>query len=479
MRATDGLARRRMAAGLPGWLLLAVTATVTAPVLAVTGMASAQPQASAQPLAGAPPPGVPALPRVDGPLSLEQAVDLAVARNLRVKASAADAKTMASMQREALAPFWPQLSANGYFASQRMAPSVYTSAGNTMARNYQVFNADQTRDVNLTAMYSLFAGGRDYYNYKAAGHRAEAGRQMLRGAEVEAAMQARLDYLAVLRETENLRVTDDLLRQVDERLRLTREQFDAGRVPRYYVLRDEAERANAAQMQAMTRSRLEQALVALKTTLGVDLASDVGVADRLAYAPLTVSIEDGIREATERQPEIRAAVKQREAAESEVRAAYGTYFPQVSVSYMYDWAWMKNKNEPRAGDDGHSVGVVVTLPLFDGFNRENAVKTAQSRLERAVQGEGLVRQQIARDVSQAAFMLAAAEKAVEASESGLRQAEEEYRVVNERFQAGRGIQLELLDAQVTLTRARFNAVNALSDFQGAAAMWLRATGRVR
>lgn len=432
------------------------------------------PCAGAQAPAGAPP-----LPRVDGPLTLDQAVDLAVARNLRVKASAADAQTMASMQREALASFWPQLSANGYFASQRMAPNVYTSAGNTMARNYQVFNSDQTRDVNLTAMYSLFAGGRDYYAYKAAGHRAEAGRQMLRGAEVEAAMQARLDYLAVLRESENLRVTDELLRQVDERLRLTREQFDAGRVPRYYVLRDEAERANVVQMQAMTRSRLEQAVVALKTTLGVDLASDVRVTDRLAYAPVVVSIEDGIREASERQPEIRAAVKQREAAEAEMRAAYGTYFPQVSVSYMYDWAWMKNKTEPRMGEDGHSVGVVVTLPLFDGFNRENAVKTAQSRVERAVQGEGLIRQQIARDVNQAALMLAAAEKAVEASESGLRQADEEYRVVSERFQAGRGIQLELLDAQVTLTRARFNVVNALSDFQAAAAMWLRATGRVR
>ena len=31
--------------------------------------------------------------------------------------------------REALAPFWPQLSANGYFNDQRMAPNVYTSAG--------------------------------------------------------------------------------------------------------------------------------------------------------------------------------------------------------------------------------------------------------------------------------------------------------------------------------------------------------------
>jgi outer membrane protein len=428
------------------------------------------------------------LPRVDGPLTLDRAVELALDKNLRVKAAGADARAMESMRKEALAPFWPQLSANGYYADQRMAPNVYTSAGNTMARNYQVFNSDQARDGNLTAMYSLFSGGRDYYGYKAAARRAEGAREMLKSAEVETAMQARLDYIAALREAENVRVTSELLGDVEERLRVTRAGFDAGRVPRYYVLRDEAERANVVQMQAMARSRAEQALVALKTTLGVDLASSVDLADRLELTPVTLSVDEGIREASARQPEIQAAVKQREAAEAEVRAAYGNYFPQVSLSSMYDWAWTKNRawesqadNMRMRGDnsEGYSVGVVVTLPLFDGLLRENALNTAKAKLERAGQAEGLVRQQIAKDVNQAALMLTAAEKGVEASRKGLEQAEEESRVVKERFESGRGIQLEILDAQVVLTRARFNAVNALADYHSALAMWLRATGRVR
>jgi outer membrane protein TolC len=419
------------------------------------------------------------LPRVDGALTMSQAVDLALDKSLRVKAASADASTMESMRREALAPFWPQVSANGYFVNQRLAPNVYTSAGNTMARNYQVFGADQNRDGNFTAMYSLFSGGRDYYTYRAAAHRADAGREMLRGTEVDVAMQARLDYIAAVRETENVQVLAALLSDIDERLRVTREQFDAGRVPRYYVLRDEAERANVVQMQAMTQSRAELALVALKTTLGIDLVSAITLSERLDYVPTILSIEEGIREASERQPELKAAIKQREATEAEVRAAYGNYFPQVSLSYMYDWLWSKNRNEPKSGDDGYSVGVVVTLPLFDGFLRENALKTAKSKLERAAQTEGLVRQQIAKDVSQAALMLTAADKGVAASGTGLVQAEEDFRVVRERFEAGRGIQVEVLDAQVALTRARFNIVNALAEYHNALAMWLRATGRTR
>jgi outer membrane protein len=419
------------------------------------------------------------LPRVDGALTMSQAVDLALDKSLRVKASSADASAMESMRREALAPFWPQLSANGYFVNQRMAPNVYTSAGNTMARNYQVFGADQNRDGNFTAMYSLFSGGRDYYTYRAAAHRADAGREMLRSTEVDVAMQARLDYIAAVRETENLQVLADLLGGIDERLRVTREQFEAGRVPRYYVLRDEAERANVVQMQAMTQSRTELSLVALKTTLGIDLASAITLSERLDYVPMLLSIEEGIRQASESQPELRAAIKQREAAEAEVRAAYGNYFPQVSLGYMYDWLWSKNRNEPKSNDDGYSVGIVVTLPLFDGFLRESTLKTSKSKLERAVQAEGLARQQIAKDVNQAALMLTAADKGVAASRTGLVLAEEDFRVVRERFDAGRGIQVEVLDAQVALTRARFNIVNALAEYHNALAMWLRATGRTR
>jgi outer membrane protein TolC len=269
---------------------------------------------------------------------------------------------------------------------------------------------------------------------------------------------------------------------------VTRETFEAGRVPRFYVLRDEAELANTEQMRAMAQSRADQALVALKTTLGLDLSSALTLADRLDLVPVTISLDEATREAQERQPEVRAAVKQREAAEAEVRAAYGNYFPQISLSYMYDWGWTRNRAwESQAeglrmrgdGAEGYSAGIVVTLPVFDGFMRENALRTAKSRVERAVQAEALVRQQIAKEVTQAALMLTAAEKAVEASRKGVEQAEEEARVIRERFESGRGIQLEVLDAQVAVTRARFNAVAAMSDYHSALAMWLRAGGRVR
>lgn len=419
------------------------------------------------------------LPRIEGPLTMEQAIAHALEKNLRLKAAGADARVMESMRKEALAPFWPQLSANGYLAEQRMGPNVYTSAGNTMARNYQIFSADQNKDANFTAMYSLFAGGRDYYGYKAATARADSAKYMREGTGLDVAMQTRLDYIAALREAENARVSGDLLRATEERLRVSREMFDAGRVPRYYVLRDEAERANTLQMEAMARSRADQAVIALKTTMGVDLGSPITLADRLEYRVMQVSVDEGVRQAMETHPEIQAAAKERQAAESEVRAAYGNYFPQLSAAFMQDWLWSRNRNETGMTEQGYSVGLVLTLPIFDGFMRENQVNTAKAKRDKAEDSEALARQRITKDVNNAALMLTAAEKTVEASNVGLDQAQEELRIVQERFQSGRGIQVEVLDAQASVTRAQFNQVAALADYNTALAMWLQATGKVR
>ena len=348
-----------------------------------------------------------------------------------------------------------------------------------MARNYQVPGVSRFKDLNVTAMWPIISGGRTYYGHKAAGARADAAKQMLRGTEVEVAMQARLDYIAALREQENARVTGELLKQTEERLRVSREEFAAGRVARVNVLRDEAELSNVVQMDAMARNQAELALISFKTTLGVDLASSTVLSEPLQFVATSVSVAEGVQLALASHPEVLAAARQSEAFDSDVRVSVGRYLPDVFATGMYDWASMHNEGEPTEHPEGYSVGLVITLPLFDGFMRESAIGTARAKWDQAREREMLARQQVVKEVNQAALMILAAEKNVEASRKGLEQAEEQSRIMQERYASGRGIQVEVLDAQTNLARARFNVVAALADHQTARAMWLKATGQVR
>jgi outer membrane protein TolC len=418
------------------------------------------------------------LPRIEGSVTMDQAVTLALEHSRKIKAATADQTAMRSMQKEAASGFFPQASANGYLINQNMQGNIYTSAGDTMARNYMLAGTNRFQDLNVSVMWPLFSGGRTYYGYKAARSRADAAALMREGTELDVAMQARLDYIGVMREQENARVTGDLVRLTEERLRVSREELEAGRVARFNVLRDEAELANAVQLDTAARNQSALALVALKTTLGLDLSSPITATEPLQYTPEPVSVEEGVRTALEAHPEVRAAEKRADAAKSEVRSAYGRYLPEVSATWMYDWQRMRNRGEMTETPEGYSAGLVLTIPLFDGFMRESAIGTARAREDQAKEQAVLVRQQIAKAVNQAALTLQAAEKNVEASRKGLAQSEEQFRIVQERYASGRGIQVEVLDAQAALARARFNVVAALADHETARAMWLQATGRV-
>ncbi len=73
----------------------------------------------------------------------------------------------------------------------------------------------------------------------------------------------------------------------------------------------------------------------------------------------------------------------------------------------------------------------MSFPSFDGFRREDAVATKTAKRDKAGGQDVMARHQVAKDVSQAALMLAAAEKNVEASRKGLEQTEEQFRIIQE------------------------------------------------
>ena len=151
------------------------------------------------------------LPRVEGPLTMEEAVDLARQKNLRVKVADADARTMDSMRKEALAPFWPQLSANGY--STTSASSDAAPPGATMGAISGVTRP--TRDAT-SRQYSLSRGGGITATRPA--RRAEARREMRRGRGGRA-MQASWNT-SLAAGGRYVRVTGER-GDVDERLRVT------------------------------------------------------------------------------------------------------------------------------------------------------------------------------------------------------------------------------------------------------------------
>jgi len=72
--------------------------------------------------------------------------------------------------------------------------------------------------------------------------------------------------------------------------------------------------------------------------------------------------------------------------------------------------------------------------------------------------------------------MAEAKKRIAGQEKNIDQAQKAVRIAQTRFKSGVGTQLELLDAQVAMTRAQTNYAQAMYDYLVAKADWQYAVG---
>jgi outer membrane protein TolC len=135
----------------------------------------------------------------------------------------------------------------------------------------------------------------------------------------------------------------------------------------------------------------------------------------------------------------------------------------------------QNSNVGRFGE--YQVGLIASIPLSDGGLRSAQVREAQAKAVQARRELDSQRLKADRDVRVAYANLSAADQNTRASMEAVAQAEEEHRVAKLRYDAGKGILLEVLDSLTALVRAKVNYSQALYDYSTARDDLDRAVGR--
>jgi outer membrane protein len=124
-----------------------------------------------------------------------------------------------------------------------------------------------------------------------------------------------------------------------------------------------------------------------------------------------------------------------------------------------------------------SVGVNVTLPVFDGFRRSGLVTQATAsqrsvRLEREK-----VEQQVRLGLRQALDELQAAAETVAAARANIAQAEKVLAMTQANYKYGAATTLDVVDAQTALSEAKTNLLRGMHDYSVARANLLWTAGR--
>lgn len=227
------------------------------------------------------------------------------------------------------------------------------------------------------------------------------------------------------------------------------------------------------------RTALSQAQLALETTEGSRqtargaLALALGVPANLPYdvdsvtAPVPVaaladSVDGLIERAVRDRPDLAAARADAAGAQARVRQLRGARLPSITATGDGGFTYIANK---PGGGSNYTVGLGLSVPLFNGFGREYAQRQAEFLADAAQARERSLEQQVTYQVFSSYYSLQTATRSVQTAADLLASATQSTEVALARYKAGVGTVLDLLAAQSALATARAQVVQSRLSWQ--------------
>jgi outer membrane protein len=412
---------------------------------------------------------------------LDDAVETALRHQPAVLQAQATTRAAEGRSTQARAGLLPQVNASATVqrihgnrsATTTTAPGaaggVAAPATAPTASTYDYFSA------GVSASQLLWDFGQNYGRWRAAETQVAAQRASERTAEQQvlfgvrrAFFQARASRSLVLVATETLANQERHARQIEGFVTVgTRPDID--------LVQARTDTANARVALINARASYDVAKAQLNQAMGTvgDVDYDVGDEDLAAIDGEDLPAAALVDRALAARPELVALDRQREALERTARALKGGYGPTLSA------VGGASESGPSLDSLAPSwnIGATLAWPIFQGGLTTGQVREAQANLDVTRAEADAERLQIRFDVAQAQLNVRGAKATIEAAGDALANARERLRLAEARYASGVGSAIELGDAQLALTSAAAQSVQASFNLSTARAQLLASLGR--
>jgi outer membrane protein TolC len=229
----------------------------------------------------------------------------------------------------------------------------------------------------------------------------------------------------------------------------------------------------------VARNQLDRAHIDVSRALGLDPATPLTLTDSLdpslGAADLPGDRGAAVTAALANRPDLRAELARGAAARQTGSAIRAERLPRVEVAGDYGVNGLTVPSAIATRD----LTVQVSLPILDGFHREARADEQDALARESQTREADLRRQIAADVDAALIDLRSAQAQGAVAAEQLRLAEDELSQAREQFRAGVTGNIEVINAQSSLIRARDTEIDARYAAVTARVSLARAVGVAR
>ncbi len=341
-------------------------------------------------------------------------------------------------------------------APLRPRPGLTVTGDNLRVSGLTPF--DRLYEVSAVVSQPIELGGRSRLRMEVAERTVAAARSQLASMLQRRLYDLRRTYYESVLQRVLLEIAQNNRADFEELVRFNTVRFREGQIAEGELLKVLLERIRFDSASARARLGLQQANIRLLELLGesdYERATVLDVRGELAFRPATVDL-DGLRQATlANRPDIRAAEAEFRRAESAAHLERSRGKGEITPFVGYR----------RVGVD-HAVIAGATFPLPFGNRNQGGVVRADAEKNVAEANLQLARNRALAEVDSAYRAYETAREQARAYEAGvLRQADQSLAITLAAYREGASELIVLLDAQRTRSELRADYYRALFDYQ--------------
>ena len=266
-------------------------------------------------------------------------------------------------------------------------------------------------------------------------------------------------YIDALENYENTRVYLQTEENLADHEKNIGQLYDAGSKAKIDFLRAQVETANAQQDTAKSHAAYEVSLTNLATLMAIDSISTLTVEHVTTSLDIN-ELESYLEQANDNRADLRADALRIDQGEYALEVARSGRRPTVSAEIGTGVA---SSRENRHFTPDASAGISASWNIFDSQVTKNEIKKAEIELEQIELKLKNDTNSVYEEVITAYKNLQIALTRLRTTKKAVDLAEEERYIAVERYRAGEGILLDVLDAEVSLATAKKNHVSATYD----------------
>lgn len=416
-------------------------------------------------------------------LSLRDAIQLASKGNRGLQLRWMESRKAAEAVKEARSFLLPSVHANGGYSIFGERPVIYlrNETGDPKLADVKTggrFVLEGTVAATYPLLNPVFKS-----QVRLAGINEQLKKEEIKDTEEQLAYDISRLYLTVLMHLEQQGVLEQSLQRNERALKDSRSLFLQGKNLKTDTLSNYISVQNLHASLSALDNTVNVLSAQLKHLMGLQDSTRFRFTDSLSLPVAAEFIpgNDGLDNAMENRKDLRIQHLRIDQANEDLQKEKAAYKPQLWAVAQYqvqtqadNLRWW-NYGFPRTS----FAGLRVSIPLYTGGRQK--YKTAQQEL--AVRQQELALSELRSSIATELISLRAgyqdARQQLRIQEQNVDAARINYSMMNDRYRYGLGNRLELTDAELALTRAKLEHLQAIFSIRLIELQWKKATGNLR